>query len=89
MFDNKTISYILFIIAFILLIYTKKQTQVNDIPDITIKYNEIFFLLSSLYAIRWLATDNYQRGVFYIVFSLLNVYIAHLHFYEHNLISNI
>ena len=50
MFDNKTISYVLFIIIFILLINTK--TQVNDIPDITIKYNEIFFLLSTLYAIR-------------------------------------
>lgn len=87
MFDNKTISYILFIIAFILLINTK--TQVNDIPDITIKYNEIFFLLSTLYAIRWLATDNYQRGLFYIVFALVNVYIAYLHFYEHNLISNV
>lgn len=83
MSHHRVISSILFIIAFIILILNKTET--NDIPDITIKYNEIFFLLSTLYAVRWLATDNYQRGLFYIIFSLVNIYIAYLHFYEHNL----
>ena len=79
----KLISILLITLAFIILLYNKTSTV--DVSDITFKYGEIFFILSSIYSLRWLATNNYQRGWNYIILATVHVFVAYLHFYEHNL----
>ena len=81
------LGYILIIVA-VIIITLNNEINLTNIPDITIKYNMIFFILSLLYAIRWIATDNLQRGVFYIIFSIINLYIGYLHIIEHYNINN-
>lgn len=44
------ISAMLFDFAFIILVINKAE-----VPDITMKYSDFFFLLFTLYAVRWLA----------------------------------
>jgi hypothetical protein len=78
------VSFILIITAFIILLFNKEDlTNELDIPDITIKYGNIFFILSGMYSVRWLAKDNYQRGWVLLMVSLIQGYIAFLHFKEH------
>ena len=79
----KLISILLIALAFIILLYNKTDTV--EIPDITFKYGEIFFMLSGIYSIRWLATNNYQRGWIFIMLAIIEVFVAYLHFHEHNL----
>jgi hypothetical protein len=79
----KLISIFLIALAFIILLYNKTDTV--EVPDITFKYGEIFFLISGIYSIRWLATNNYQRGWIFIILAIVEVFVACLHFNEHNL----
>lgn len=83
---SKVISFILIVTAFIILLFnTGGATNKSNIPDITIKYGNLFFILSGIYSLQWMATDNNQKGWVILISASIQIFVALLHFYEHNL----
>ena len=85
---KKNIGIIAIIIGAVLLYNSNGNNKIEDIPDITLKYSSLFFIVSFLWTIRWLGKNNLERGIIIIIVGLFELIIGSIYIKEHIKINN-